>query len=233
MGCSEGMMGYRKLVIALVCCLASKGSVAADPSSYLAFDCFRTSDLSTFGVIPFDDCEVDLTTLDPWKGEIATGPGIWRFTFEGVVRFTSLSWGAIKLQINDTVKVRSIVTPGEGTIDGFFPISINALVQVEPYDTIRIIWEGEGDAVLFATDRETHWSGTYLGPGVPTAPMCQFDGQTYEFPGSCRLYWKCPNDGPIEIASCCPGAYAPSAQACIDEDEADVDAICAPLDICD
>ena len=26
-------------------------------SNYLAFDCFRNSDLALYGVIPFDDCE--------------------------------------------------------------------------------------------------------------------------------------------------------------------------------
>ena len=52
---------------------------------------------------------VDLTTLDPWRGEMlmVTEPGIWRFTFGGVVQFTSLSWGAVKLQLNSTVKARS------------------------------------------------------------------------------------------------------------------------------
>ena len=35
-----------------------------DSSNYLAFDCFRNSDLATYGVITFDDCEgMKLSTL--------------------------------------------------------------------------------------------------------------------------------------------------------------------------
>ena len=95
---------------------------------------------------------------------------------------------------------------------------------------------GDGDdfeTILYSENRETRWTGTYLGRGVPTPPFCQFDGQTHEFPGSCRLYWLCGNDGPIGIESCCPGAYSPSAGTCISEEEADADAVCAPLDVCD
>ena len=29
----------------------------SDISNYLAFDCFRNSDLALYGIIPFDDCE--------------------------------------------------------------------------------------------------------------------------------------------------------------------------------
>ena len=35
-----------------------------DSSNYLAFDCFRNSDLTTYGIITFDDCEgMKLSTL--------------------------------------------------------------------------------------------------------------------------------------------------------------------------
>ena len=86
--------------------------------------------------------------------------------------------------------------------------------------------------MLYTQSLGVHWTGEYLGSGALTPPMCEADGVTYEYPGSCRLYYQCPNDGPIEVASCCPGIYSPSAEACISEDEADVGALCAPKDLC-
>ena len=58
-------MAYTKLVIALACYVTAKVTAAGlssrfeklDPSNYLAFDCFRNSDLVTDGIITFDDCE--------------------------------------------------------------------------------------------------------------------------------------------------------------------------------
>lgn len=172
-----------------------------------------------------------------------TEPGIWRFTFDGVVHLTGTGQATIAIEVvagpgpapQPIVKARSIMSSGEYMYDSLYPISINTLVQVEVNDTVRIRWVGTGSTPgeLFAENRDMRWTGMYLGSGVLTPPPCQFDGQTYEFPGSCRLYYQCPNDGPIEITSCCPGLYSPSAGACISEDEANVDAVCAPLDICD
>ena len=170
-----------------------------------------------------------------------TEPGIWRFTFDGVVQILD-GFGAATIALEvvsgqapePIVKARSYVSPG--IYNTHCPTSISTIVQVEANDTVRIRWMGDADdfdAVLFSENRDTRWTGTYLGSGVPTPPPCQFDGQTYEFPGSCRLYYLCPDDGPIEITSCCPGIYSPSTGTCISEDEADVGALCASLDICD
>merc|ERR1712079_234795 len=77
----EGKMAHVKQTIVLLCFLAAN-AFAADE---VAFDCFRESVLSDNGVMPFDGCDIDLTTVDPWKGSfVAPGPGLWRFTFQGV-----------------------------------------------------------------------------------------------------------------------------------------------------
>ena len=172
-----------------------------------------------------------------------TEPGIWRFTFDGVVQILD-GFGAatIALEIvsdqapEPIVKARSYVSPG--IYNTHSPTSISTIVQVEANDVVRIRWMGDADdfdAVLFSENRDTRWTGTYLGSGVPTPPDC-YDG-TYEFPGSCRLYYLC-REGSISIESCCPGIFSPSPGAggngtCIAEDEADVGDLCAPLDICD
>ena len=45
-----------------------------DSSNYLAFDCFRNSDLATYGVITFDDCEgMKLSTLLIKHSDTITG----------------------------------------------------------------------------------------------------------------------------------------------------------------
>ena len=138
----------------------------------------------------------------------------------------------VELRVNGVTKARSEIAPGVNVVPGLYQISINDLVKVEANDSVEILWTGDGDAVLYTLASGVHWTGMYLGSGALTPPMCQFDGQTYEYPGSCRLYYQCPNDGPIEVASCCPGVYSPSAEACISEDEADVGALCPPKDLC-
>ena len=175
--------------------------------------------------------------MDPWKGSFTvTEPGIWRFTFDGVVQFVGgFDRASIILYAGQNPlsrKANSIASAGD--FNSLQPISINALVQVEANETVQIEFDGDGGSTLFSVSRNIRWTGTYLGSGVPTPPMCEYDGQTYEFPGSCRLYYLCPNDGPIEITSCCPGGvYSPSVGGCVSEEEAEFESLCAPLDICD
>ena len=35
--------------------------------------------------------------------------------------------------------------------------------------------------------------------GTPRQPECQFVGQVFEYPGSCRLYWSCEADGTVKV----------------------------------
>ena len=64
---------------------------------------------------------VDLTTSDPWKGELTvTEPGIWHFTFDGVAKIENEAYGqaTIALEVvpgdntEPIVKARSYVGPG-------------------------------------------------------------------------------------------------------------------------
>merc|ERR1719510_624524 len=107
--------------------LVSFLAASASSADLAAFDCFRQSDLSTNGIIPFDGCDVDLTTLDPWKGSFtATQPGLWRFTFQGVVQ-VGVGQGVVELRVNGVTKARSEIAPGVNVVPGLYQISINDL----------------------------------------------------------------------------------------------------------
>ena len=87
--------------------------------------------------------------MDPWKGSfVAPGPGLWRFTFQGVCQ-VGIGQCVVELRINDTVKARSEVAPGVNVVAGLYQISLNDLVQVVPGDLVEIRWIGDGDAALF------------------------------------------------------------------------------------
>ena len=54
-----------------------------DPTREI-FDCYRTENLDTDGIITFNGCSVDTTTGDPWTGSFTISePGIYRLTFTG------------------------------------------------------------------------------------------------------------------------------------------------------
>ena len=166
-----------------------------------------------------------------------TEPGLWRFTFVGVAVLpssSSESQGDVYLVVDGATKVRSFVDPrGDAPATGYFPLSMNILQQLEAGDIVTVEWYGNSDEYLYTTGQHiTHWTGTYVGSGTPALPECQFVGQTFEYPGSCRLYYLCQSDGTIEVMSCCPDIFSPSAEACITEAEADVDFLCHSEDVC-
>merc|ERR1712117_201280 len=139
---SKERMSFMKQVFALVSFLIASASSA----DLVAFDCFRESDLSTSGIIPFYGCNVDLTTLDPWKGSFtASQSGLWRFTFQGAVQ-VGVGQGVVELRVNDAAVARSEVAPGVNAVTGLYQISLNDLVNVEEGDTVEIQWISSGDA---------------------------------------------------------------------------------------
>ena len=84
-------------------------SILAYPSSHNSAEQYLTT--------------VDLTTSDPWKGELTVSePGIWHFTFDGVAKIENEAYGQATIalevvngNINGTepiVKARSYVGPG-------------------------------------------------------------------------------------------------------------------------
>ena len=72
----------------------------------------------------------------------------------------------------------------------------------------------------------------YLGLGTPELPECEYPGQMFQYPGSCRKYWLCLADGTVEVQDCCPDVYLPDAEACLSEDLIVVDTVCHSEDMC-
>lgn len=204
----------------------------------LAFDCYLTEDWSTDGIITFNGCAVDLTTLAPWTGDLTvTEPGLWRFTFTALVTTPPGGYGYVDLKVDGQTVSRAYVDPGlEATEEtsGWYPMSLNTLQQLEAGQSVTIEWTGRDSSTYIFEDeaRYTHFTGAYMGSGLPTPPACEFSGQTFEYPGSCRLYYVCGVDGSIAVADCCPGVYSPYLKPppCVSEDEAP--SICNSEDVC-
>ena len=80
-------------------------------------------------------------------------------------------------------------------------------------------WSGENGVDLDSdANKYTHFTGQFLGSGNLTPPECEFTGQTFEYPGSCRKYYLCLTDGTIELNDCCPnGVFDPVEETCIPE----------------
>ena len=139
----------------------------------------------------------------------------------------------ISLKIDGQSVARQYVKVDDDTSAHFFP-SITTMQHLATGQDVTIEFEGHDGTFLVDAGGYKHnrWSGSYLGPGTPALPECQFVGQTFEYPGSCRLYYLCLSDGTIGTMSCCPGIYSPSAKACISEEEGDVDFLCNASDVC-
>ena len=68
-------------------------------------------------------------------------------------------------------------------------------------------------------------------PTTPPPPECEGNaGQTFEYPGSCRDYFLCLEDGTSVVYSCCPKVYNPNQDSCVPE-EVGGD-LCSEDDVC-
>ena len=177
---------------------------------------------------------VDLTTGDPWTGTfIAPESGWWRFTF--TAQIFDRDFGPIggKLYIDGKI-VASYFSDSEVEIT--FITTMNTIQHVTAGQNITITWYGDDEGnryIMSATEnKSSHFTGEYLGNTGPTPPECEFPGQTFQYPGSCRQYWLCQTDGTVDIMDCCPDVYLPDADACVSEDLVIVDSICHSEDIC-
>ena len=56
-------------------------------------------------------------------------------------------------------------------------------------------------------------------------------GQTFEYPGSCRKYFYCLEDGTSLVFDCCPGVYNPVQDACVPEEVGGE--LCSEDDVCE
>ena len=162
-------MAYITLAVILVSFLAANGS-----ADEVAFDCFRESSLSTTGVIPFDGCDVDSTTLDPMKGSFTvTEPGLWRFTFTGVVQ-VGTGQGVVGLFVNDVPKASTEIAPGINAVVGLYQISLNNLVELETGDNVELRWTGTENAVLYSQAIGVHWTGMMYSASGAFTPSSSF-----------------------------------------------------------
>ena len=114
---------------------------------------------------------VDVTTLDPSKGGFtAAQPGLWRFTFQGVVQVAT-GQGVVGLYVNDAAKAVSEIAPGVNAVAGLYQISLNTLVELEAGDDVEIRWGGAGDAVLYSQAVGVHWTGMHLGSSLGSGAL--------------------------------------------------------------
>jgi len=200
--------------------------------TYEVFDCYRTADWDTSGAITFTGCSVDLTIQDPWTGTfIVPTAGLWRFTFTGLGQAQPADgYGYVIFRVDGTKVANTYFYDGYDNA-----LSINTLQQLQVGQNVTIEFAPSGGAHLFSSADEiyTHWTGTYMQSGSATPPECQYTGQTFEYPGSCRKYWLCLADGTVDVFDCCPdGVYMADAGACLSEDVVIVDAVCHSEDVC-
>ena len=174
---------------------------------------------------------------DPWKGNITiTDSGLWRFTFTAGAVFAPSSAGdigVIRLRVDGEAVAASFLNPEGSGGGGLFSLSINTLQRLEAGQVVATEWDGAGYAYITDDgDKYTHWTGQYLGPATSRPPQCEYAGQTFEYPGSCRQYYLCQEDGSIDVVDCCPDVYVSDAAACLPEDFVLVDAVCHSEDVC-
>merc|ERR1719264_967992 len=202
----------------------------------LMFDCYLTETLTTSGPIKFNGCSVDLTTQDPWSGNFTVPKsGLWRFTFTATVfadSYVTDSYTYVYLNV-DGERVASSLSNPEGDAYGQFDLSINSIQNLGADQSVTIESVVTGySGLIDNADKYTHWTGMYLGLGSVVPPLCEYPGQTFQYPGSCRQYWLCQVDGSVEVEDCCPDVYVPDAEACLSEDLVVVDAVCHSEDVC-
>ena len=139
--------------------------------------------------------------------------------------------GYVNLMVDGTIVAKTYHYTRNDGYDAMM-MSINTLQQLQVGQNVTIEFEPSGGAYLVGYVIYTRWTGTYMQPGAAAPPECQYTGQTFEYPGSCRKYWICKADGTVDVSDCCPDVYVPDAEACLSEDAVVVDAVCHSEDIC-
>ena len=162
---------------------------------------------------------------------MAPESGWWRFTFTAQVVLYNGYLGPVGGNLNiDGEIVASLFNDPEVEIT--FVMTLNTIQHVTAGQSITLEWYGEGTITGGSQGQDSHFTGEYLGNTGPTPPECEYPGQTFQYPGSCRQYWLCQTDGTVDILDCCPDVYLPDADACVSEDLVIVDNICHSEDIC-
>ena len=153
--------------------------------------------------------------------------GWWRFTFTPHFYTPNFEPAGGRLNI-DGERVAEFFNNPEDELT--FSMPMNTIQHVTAGQNVTLEWYGTG--ILMGSYKYSHFTGEYLGNKGPTPPECEFPGQTFQYPGSCRQYWLCQTDGTVDILDCCPDVYLPDADACVSEDVVIVDSICNSQDRC-
>ena len=189
------------------------------------FDCYSTEIWYTTGIITFNGCSVDTTTMDPWKGFFTIqDAGIYRFTFEGSVGIPPSAsvdpYGLLGLYVDDKVVASAFLQENQNTETlRYFMVSLNTLQALEVGQNVSIYWSKKDDLFLNSNSNTfVHFTGHNVASSMLVPPQCEYTGQTFEYPGSCRKYYLCLADGTIELSNCCPnGVFDPIGETCIPE----------------
>ena len=159
---------------------------------------------------------------------------MWRFTFfAGSVFVPSYDYLLVYLKVDGSTVATSLTNPPNDGSESTFTMTINSLQSVAVGQTVTIEVELYGGAYIIDNSRKyTHWTGIYMGPSMPAIPECEYVGQVFEFPGSCRDYYYCGTDGTVSKNSCCPDVFVAEDEACLQEDLVNVGEICPSEDVC-
>ena len=201
------------------------------------FDCYRTEVLSTDGIITFNNCSIDTTTIDPRRGNFTIEEsGIYRFTFDGPVGMMSNyddPYGFVGLYVDDEAVASGFVEENHDGVgsERKFMLSIDTIQTLRVGQTVSLRWEGSDPVYLFSNiNAYVHFTGHKLAPFTVALPKCSYTGQTFEFPGSCRKYYLCLADGSVELEDCCPDVFDPIREICVSEE--DGGDLCSDNDTC-
>ena len=209
----------------------------AQKSNGQVFDCYRIEDWTTQGIITFNGCSVDTTTIDPWKGTfIIKDSGLYRITFEGsavIPHASDYPYGIVSLHVEDKVVASGYVeeqdSGGIASDYGIFMVSIDTIQALEVGQNVSITWSGTG-GLYSDPSIPIHFTGHNLASSTLVPPQCEYTGQTFEYPGSCRKYYLCRADGTIELNDCCPGVFDPVGESCIPDEDGSY--LCNDVDTC-
>ena len=154
--------------------------------------------------------------------------GWWRFTFNPVVNSNLLgNLIAYSLKIDGVIAARSFITYAQQRA----MMAMNTIQEVNAGQSVTIEWTDTG-FIKGSSFKYSHFTGEYLGNTGPALPECEYPGQTFQYPGSCRKYWLCQSDGTVDVLDCCPDVYLPDTDACVSEDVVVVDSVCHSEDVC-
>ena len=113
----------------------------------------------------------------------------------------------------------------------YFMVSIDTLQALEVGQHVSIQWAARDGAKLHSSSNfPVHFTGHNMASSTLVPPQCEYTGQTFEHPGSCRKYYLCLADGTIELDDCCPDVFDPVGETCIPEE--DGGNLCNDVDTC-